>query len=158
STAVAAAPGPGGAGAGVCAAAAPAAAPAGRTTRITIAHQLKSSVVPPVAVCAQMRRILRPRGRAVKRLPFAARGVKPDNLIRRLNAGEVLPAPVKPIPAGPLSEATLADAVQPPPRPRWLASLLAKFTWLPRATLILALVVLLIALLAAFLAAPVTLW
>jgi hypothetical protein len=85
--------------------------------RITVAHQLKTSLVPPVAVSAQMRRILRPRGRVVKQLPFTARNLKPHDLIRRLNSGEVLPAPVKPVPAAPLSEETLADAVQPPPEP-----------------------------------------
>jgi len=129
-------------------------APAARTT---IAHQLKASFVPPVAVSAQMRRILRPRGRAVKRLPFTARGLAPHTLVRRLNAREVLPAPVKPVPAGPLSETVLADVVQPPPRPRWLASLVARLPWLPRATLIVALVALLLALLLFVLAVP-ALW
>ena len=91
--------------AGAAAAASAAAAPAARVTKVTVAHQLKTSLVPPVAVSAQMRRILRPRGRVVKQLPFAARNAKPHDLVRRLNAGEVLPAPVKPVPAAPLSEA-----------------------------------------------------
>ncbi len=132
-----------------------AAAPARRTT---IAHQLKSSLVPPVAVSAQMRRILRPRGRAVTRLPFAERRIAPHNLVRRLNAGEILPAPVKPVPGGLQVETVLAGVVQPPPRPRWLAYLLGRFPWLPRATLLLALLVLLLTVVAAALAAPVLLW
>ena len=143
--------------AGAGATASPPGAPAART-RTTIAHQLKSSFVPPVAVSAQMRRILRPRGRAIRRLPFAARGVAPHNLVRRLNARELTPAPVKQTPAALQSELALADVVQPAPRPRWLAYLLGKFPWLPRATLLLALVLLLIALLAAFLGATVLLW
>ncbi len=134
------------------------AAPSALSTKVTVAHQLKTSLVPPVAVSAQMRRILRPRGRVVRQLPFAARDHRPHDLVRRLNAGEVLPAPVKPVPAAPLSEATLAGAVQPPPRPRWLATLLARFPWLPRATLILALILFTLSLGLAWLAAPLALW
>ena len=132
--------------------------PGSTTKRTTIAHQLKSSFVPPVAVSAQMRRILRPRGRAVTRLPFAERRVAPHNLVRRLNAREILPAPVKPLPGGLQTETVLAEAVQPAPRPRWLADLVQKFPWLPRATLLLALLVLLIAFIAAFVSAPVLSW
>src|SRR5262245_45888214 len=124
------------------------------SSSVTVAHLLKTSLVPPVAVSAQMRRVLRPRGRVVKQLAFTARGSKPHDLVRRLNAGEVLPAPVKPVPAAPLSEATLAEAVQPAPLPAWLADLLSKFPWLPRATLILALIVLLLSLIVAMFAAP----
>jgi hypothetical protein len=146
------------AGSGVAAVNASTAGAAAPAPRTTIAHQLKSSFVPPVAVSAQMRRILRPRSRVVKRLPFAARGLAPHTLVRRLNAREVLPAPVKPVPAGLLSETTLADVVQPAPRPRWLAHLLATFPRLPRVTLILTWAVLLLALLGLVLAAPALLW
>ena len=59
----------------------------------TVAHQLKTSVVPPVAVSAQMRRILRPRGRVVKRLPFAAREIAPHALVRGSMRARSLPAP-----------------------------------------------------------------
>ena len=114
--------------------------------------------MPPVAVSAQMRRILRPRGRAVKRLPFTARGLAPHTLVRRLNAREVLPAPVKPVPAGPLSETVLADVVQPPPRPRWLAWLLGKVPWLPRATAIVAFIAFVLFVLAVVLQAPTPVW
>lgn len=135
----------------------PALASAASAPKVTVAHQLKTSLVPPVAVSTQMRRILRPRGRVVKKLAFAARNSTPHDLVRRLNAGEVLPAPMKPVPAAPLSEATLADAVQAP-QPRWLADLLAQFPWLPRATLILALIMLVLSLIMALVAAPLALW
>ena len=136
----------------------PASAPAASIIRVTVAHQLKTSLVPPVAVSAQMRRILRPRGRVVKQLAFAARNSTPHDLVRRLNAGEVLPAPTKPVPAAALSEAALADAVQPSPRPRWLANLLAQFPWLPRAMRILALILLVLSLAMALVVAPPALW
>ena len=62
--------------AGAALSASASAAPAPRVTKVTVAHQLKTSLVPPVAVSAQMRRILRPRGRVVKQLPFAARDLR----------------------------------------------------------------------------------
>ena len=43
----------------------------------TLFHQLKTSMVPPVAVSPQMRRIMRPRGRTIRKLPFVERNIAP---------------------------------------------------------------------------------
>lgn len=112
----------------------------------TVAHHLKMSLVPPVAVSAQMRRILRPRGRAATRLaltePRAA-----STIVAGLNAGTLVAAPPKAQPAGILTEATLAGVTQPPPEPAWLVDLLRNYPWLPQLALGLALAVLIVLLL-----------
>jgi hypothetical protein len=116
----------------------------------TVAHQVKMSLVPPVALSAQMRKITRPRSRAVTRLPFAAQNIAPQALVSRLNAGEILPAPPKVTPAGIRTEQVIADQVQPLPTPAWLANLLKQYPWLPMATLAMAaLIVVLLLLFAA---------
>ena len=101
----------------------------------TLFHQLKTSLVPPVAVSPQMRRIMRPRARTVRMLPFVERNIAPGKLVTRLNAGEVVPAPPKITPPAIFTEDVLADQVQPPPQPKWLADLLRDYPWLPWATL-----------------------
>ena len=113
----------------------------------TVFHQIKTSPVPLAAVSAPMRKVLRPRSRMVKRLPFAEQGIAPESLVTRLNNGEVLPAPPKTTPAAIQTEQVLATQVQPPPQPKWLADLLQKYSWLPIATLVIAVLIVLIALL-----------
>jgi len=115
----------------------------------TVFHQVKTSLVPPVALSAQMRTITRPRARAIMRLPFVQQNRAPRDLVMRLNAGQITPAPPKTTPAGLQTEQVLADQVQPPPEPAWLADLLRRYPWLPIATLILAALLILPALLAA---------
>jgi hypothetical protein len=94
---------------------------------MTISHQIKTSIVPPVAVSAQMRKVLHPRARLVKKLPFAEQHINPVSLISRLNSGEVLPAPPKITSASLQTEYMLAGQVQSPSRFRWLIDLLRKF-------------------------------
>lgn len=113
----------------------------------TVAHHFKTGLVPPVVLSAQMRRITRPRSRVITRLPFAAKNAVPQAMISRLNSGELLPAPKKPLPAALDNEAVLAEQLQPPPQPQWLADLLRRYARLPTATLIAAILVLLLALL-----------
>src|SRR5439155_24424915 len=81
------------------------------------------------------------RARTVRMLPFAERNIAPGTLVTRLNAGEVLSAPPKMTPPAIRTEDVLADQVQPPPQPKWLADLLRQYPWLPRATLGLALLI-----------------
>jgi hypothetical protein len=112
----------------------------------TVAHQLKMSLVPPVAMSAQMRRILRPRGRAVTRLALVEPRVA-STMVSGLNAGTLVPAPPKALPAGILTETSLADATQPPLQPAWLVDLLKRYPRLPQSTLALALLIVAILLL-----------
>ncbi|MGZ8159516.1 MAG: hypothetical protein ACXWT4_11980 [Methylobacter sp.] len=113
----------------------------------TAFHQIKTSVVPQVAMSAQMRKMLRPRSRAIKKLPFTARGIAPTALFGRLNRQEVVPAPPKITPAGIETEQVLAEQVQPAPRPKWLADLLRRYPWLATLTLVLAVLLALLAIL-----------
>jgi len=108
----------------------------------TVFHSLKMSLVPPVAVSAQMRKMTRPRSRAVTQLPFAAKNISPAALVTRLNKGEIVPAPPKAVPAGVQTEQVLVDKTTPDPKPAWLAGLVKKYSWLPLATLCLAVLLL----------------
>ncbi len=108
----------------------------------TVFHQMKMSVVPPVAVSPAMRKITRPRSRAVTKLPFAAKNIQPTLLASRLNKGEILPAPPKITPPAIRTEQVLVEQTTPRPQPQWLADLLRKYKWLPLATIILAAVIL----------------
>lgn len=121
----------------------------------TVAHRLKMSPVPPAAVSAKMRTILRPRGRAMTKLAFAERRIAPHAIVTKLNAGEILAAPPKPIPAGLQTEQRLADIVQPPPQPEWLVKLLQQYPWLPTATIVLAVAILIVL---AVIGPPAWLW
>ncbi len=120
----------------------------------TVFHSLKMSLVPPVAVSAQMRKMTRPRSRAVMQLPFAAKNIQPATLVTRLNKGEIVAAPPKTTPGGILTEQVLIEVTRPNPQPEWLANLLRKYAWLPLATLCLA--VLIAVLLLLFM--PAALW
>ncbi|MBN9126292.1 MAG: hypothetical protein J0I90_01710, partial [Nitrosospira sp.] len=92
---------------------------------------------------------MRPRARIVRKLPFSTRGIAPETVISRLNSGELLPAPPKSTPSGIQTEQALADQVQPPIEPKWLADLVRQYAWLPAATLALGIAIALLALLLA---------
>jgi hypothetical protein len=115
----------------------------------TVAHQLKRSVVPPVVVSAQMRRVLRPRGRALARIGGASAASLHRGVIRRLNSGELVASPIKATPSALLNGTTLANAIAP--EPRGLVKLVRDYPGLPALVLVLAILVLLLALLVAFL-------
>ena len=108
----------------------------------TVFHQIKMSLVPPVAVSPQMRKMVRPRSRVVKQLPFAVNNLAPVALVTRLNAGEIVPAPPKITPPAIQTEQVLVEQTTPKPKPEWLVNLLKKYKWLPWATLGLAVVLL----------------
>ena len=61
---------------------------------VTISHAQSVSLLPPVLTSTAMRRVLRPGGRLMRTLPFAA-GITPGNLLGRINDGEVSAAPPK---------------------------------------------------------------
>lgn len=115
----------------------------------TVFHQIKTSVVPQVAVSAQMRKILRPRSRLIKKLSFDEQGIAPSALFSRLNAREIQAAPPKTTPAGILTEQVLAEQIQPQSQHKWLADLLRRYPWLATATLGLAVFLVLLAILLA---------
>jgi hypothetical protein len=61
---------------------------------VTLAHAMKTSMVAPALVSPQMRRIIRPRGRLMKALPFSP--AQPAGTILQLvNEGKIFTAPPK---------------------------------------------------------------
>jgi hypothetical protein len=110
---------------------------------MTVAATRASSLVSPALTATAMRRTLRPGGRLMRLLPFAG-GVTPGNLLARVNAGEVNVAPPKTPPAGVVTVGQVAGAAQPPDVPGPIASLLARFPWLPWALIRLGIVLLVV--------------
>lgn len=110
---------------------------------LTVFQQVKQSVVPRAIVSSEARRIMRPRGRLMKALPFEA-GRPTPNLIARINAGQVTANPPKaPLDGAPTLE-DLADELEPSPDavPPIVVELLRRIPWLR--WLLIALIVLLI--------------
>lgn len=95
----------------------------------TVFHTMKTSMVPQALLSAPLRRILRPRGRFVSQLKFDTR-IHSDNLIERVNAGEVTPAPDRVVPDELVTLNEVSDAVKPASAPQALLDLLARFPWL----------------------------
>jgi hypothetical protein len=118
----------------------------------TIAHELAGSVLAPAYTSAAMRRVVRPRARLMRSLPFDA-AVTPNNLLSRVNAGEVAAAPPKTVPAGVPTLDQAAAAAEPAGVPVWLSRLLARLPWL--ALLLLGLAVLIALVLLVVLPLPV---
>jgi hypothetical protein len=105
----------------------------------TILYTQRSSLLPPVYTSAVMRRLLRPGSRLIRTLPFSA-AVTPQNLMTRVNNGEVSPAPPVVVPPG-VTTVDKAAGATPTTVPGWIATLLSTFPWLPLAVLIAAIVV-----------------
>ena len=111
------------------------------STGLTIAHQKKESRLTAATTSVNMRKLLRPRGKFVKRVNFDEdRNL--DNLITRINTGEVSAAPPRLAPEGAQSLNDLAEAAQPP-LPGFILDWLKRYPWLKWLPLILALIILL---------------
>jgi len=113
------------------------------TAESTIHFTLSTSLVQPAMTSSALRRMIRPRGRLIRSLHFDATR-KPDQLISRVNSGEVSAAPPKVTPAGVVTPADAAEQILPTDAPpfviRWLRSLPS----LPLIVLIVAIIVALI--------------
>jgi hypothetical protein len=105
---------------------------------VTVFHQVNQSKIPRVVFSAPMRKLLSPRGRLVKRLPFNA-SVTTENLAIRLNEGVVSAAPPRVTPEiNTVQDA--ADLLRPGNVPDFVVDLLEKYPWLKWVPLILALI------------------
>ncbi|MGH7525076.1 MAG: hypothetical protein ACREMX_00070, partial [Gemmatimonadales bacterium] len=113
---------------------------------MTVAHRIDQSTIPRVIFSPKVRKLMSPRGRLVKRLPFSG-GITPSNLVERLNRAEVTAAPPRAIPAVP-TDRDVANDLKPRNVPRVIVELLERYPWLKWSPLVLALllVVLLIVL------------
>lgn len=121
----------------------------------TVKFLVQNSVVPPVLTSAPMRRVVRPRSRLMKTLDFSTGAATPDNLLTRINIGEITPAPPKTAPSAVPTLDDLTDVVQPKNIPAWLINLLKKHPWVRFIPLGLALIILLLIILLAPAAAVV---
>jgi hypothetical protein len=97
------------------------------------------TLVPPVLTSTVFRRVVRPGGRLIRSLPFTAT-TKPDNLIQRINAGEVTSAPPKTVPPGVVTVDQAVAPVLPTGVPSTVLDWLKRFPWLPWAVLLIAIV------------------
>ncbi len=93
---------------------------------LTVHHTVHESKVPLVLTSPAMRKILRPGSRLMKALPFDSTVTK-DNLIERINNGEVMPAPPKEVPPTVPTVQDVADTVTPKDVPPFIAGLILKF-------------------------------
>jgi hypothetical protein len=106
----------------------------------TVYHQMDTSIVPTTIGSVAMRRIVRPRGRLIRSLPFEGE-IQPDTLIDRINNGEVSAAPPKETPPGVVTVDEVADTLLPPNVPPFIVDLLRRFPWLQYLPLVLALLI-----------------
>lgn len=112
----------------------------------TTYFHVKNSRVPYAALSTTTRRILRPRGRLIRSLPFEAgnRAVNPGTLITRINEGKVTPAPPKAPPDGTVTLDDIADALAPEDVPSAANEILKRYPWLPRFLMLLILLLVLL--------------
>lgn len=79
---------------------------------VTVHHLLGTSYVQSTMMSAALRRVIRPRGRLLRRSTLSG-PQRPDQLLARVNAGEVSAAPPRAVPAGLTTVDQLADRVRP---------------------------------------------
>ena len=113
---------------------------------VTVYSTVASSTVATTVLSAPMRRAFRPGGRLQKRLPFNDQ-IRPIDLVTRLNAGEIVLAPPKTVPAAVPTLDQAANTVTPGNVPGWLRDWLGKYKWLPWVAIGLAVLIVLLLLL-----------
>lgn len=111
---------------------------------VTSRHRLIQSPIPGVLTSAPLRRMLRPRARLMRMTPFTA-AARPVNLLERVNAGTVLPAPPKVVPPELPTVDELADAARPSNVSPTLWNALKRYPWLRFVPFVLALLIVLLA-------------
>ena len=107
------------------------------TGEVTVAHQFKLSMVRPAMMTAPMRRMLRPRGKLMRTLPFTSEW-RPGNLLDRANRGEVSAAPPKTPPQGTGLLEDLGTGTLPP---AGLPDTIRRYSWIPWAIAVFGLMV-----------------
>ncbi|HEU4891603.1 MAG TPA: hypothetical protein VFT47_08635 [Vicinamibacterales bacterium] len=103
----------------------------------TVHFAMDSAYVSQTMTSAALRRIIRPRGRLIRSLPFDG-SRPPAGLIERVNAGEVSAAPPKVTPPGVLTPEKSAGLLAPTDAPPAVVDWLKRFPQLPGLVLLLA--------------------
>lgn len=116
------------------------------TNKKTVFYHVKSSLVPNALTSATMRRMIRPRGRLIRKLNFD-QTIRPDNLITRVNQQEVSPAPPRVVPDELVTHDELSDSVLPANVPKLVLDLLLRYRWLQFVPLLLGAVIIVLLLL-----------
>ena len=107
---------------------------------VTMRTHVAASKVPPVLVAPTMRRLVRPRSRLMRALPFDEE--RPAaSLIERVNRGEVKTAPSKVTPPGAVTVRQVADGALPSAAPDWLIDLLRRAPWSVYVPMLLAIII-----------------
>ena len=119
------------------------------TEGLTVAAHVQNSVVPLVATSAPFRKITRPNTALMKRLDLPV--TTASQIVTRINAGEIQPAPPKIAPTGGIGIGDAVKAVTPTNEPQAIKHLLNQYPWLR----FLPLLVLLVVALLVFALAPV---
>jgi hypothetical protein len=100
-----------------------------RAGEFTVHHVLSQSLVQPAMASAGLRRVMRPRARLARTLPFTET-IRPGDLLARVNAREVSAAPPRVTPPDLPAVQQVADQVLPTGAPRWVLALLRRWPWL----------------------------
>jgi len=82
------------------------------STAVTVKARVAASATPPVMLGAPMRRMTRQGARMMRALPFDS-NARRDNLMARVNSGEVRTTPVKSRPTGAIGLDAVIDTVAP---------------------------------------------
>jgi len=114
------------------------------TSGSTVQYLRTTSLLTPAYTSAAMRRVVRPGARLVTSLPFDATET-PQNLLERVNAGEVSVAPPKVVPPGVPTVNQVAQAIAPSGVPAGVLDLLNRYPWLPVAVLVIGLLIAVVA-------------
>lgn len=111
---------------------------------LTLGYRMEISPMTRTLASVSMRKALRPTGRLMKLTGLRGPVPAVQNLLVRLNNGEIAPAPPKILAPGLRTIDQVAAQVQPRNVPGWLLNLLKKHAWLPWAVLGLAALILLL--------------
>jgi hypothetical protein len=95
---------------------------------LTAFKQVQDSVVPLAVTTGTFRSITRPRGSIMKKLALTDT-INANNIVQRINDGEVIVAPPKIDPSGAINLADVAAEVQPKNIPSVIENLLKKYKW-----------------------------
>jgi hypothetical protein len=110
------------------------------TNGVTVRREVQQSMVPRAVMTAPVRRVLRPRARLVRSLPFENTAAV-NQLLTRINEGEVHPAPPKVPPKGAPKVGDVVKKQLPPGAPPFLVDWLRRYPWLPWLVLAIALAI-----------------
>ena len=95
---------------------------------LTLAAQVKDSVVPRVVTSAPFRKITRVGTPLMKRLALPSTSAA--QIVTRINAGQLQPAPPKLPPSGAIGTGNAVNAIAPTNEPSFIKDLLDKYPWL----------------------------